>query len=430
MSTMTTVLRVARFSVALAFAAVTAVSAFATDPQNHYILPCDQPCASARWEISGNLNIARRGHTATLLPNGEVLIVGGWSPAAEGYGPLASTERYDPATGTFRLARSLSTLKYVSSATALLDGRVLVIGSNPDSSVWMAAEIYDPTTDEWSTAADPGTALDGHSAVRLLDGRVLIAGAYAPENGVDRFIGSAMIYDSKQDAWSTTGALNHPRTWHTLTLLDSGEVLLVGGTDSGDLQYTLYDAEIYNPVSGEWRVAGRTSGGGVMGTATPLPDGTVLVAGGNGGGIGGNIVFDDVEVFDPEQMTWGRFDDLSVKRYAHSATDLGDGRVLIVGGERQHGGYPWLSYETLSSVEQFDPVTGRWIAAPRLNVARSRHTATLLRDGSVLVVGGSYGPGGGPNYDDYRMFDIKSAERYRVAGPRAEPLHVPGFRGR
>jgi hypothetical protein len=165
-------------------------------------------------------------------------------------------------------------------------------------------------------------------------------------------------------------------------------------------------------------MAGNLGGGGVYHTATLLPNGKVLVAGGNGGGIGGDVVFATSEQFDPVSQTWTRTGDLSTRRYSHTATLLRSGDVLISGGILQIGSYPILQYETLDLTERFDPNTATWIGSANLNAERSGHTATLLSDGTVLVAGGiDIGP-------DLTQIPLASAELYGVTAG-AQPLQSP-----
>ena len=214
-------------------------------------------------------------------------------------------------------------------------------------------------------------------------------------------LGSAELYDPTTNTWSATGSLNAARYWHTATLLQDGRVLAVGGSNDGDLTSALSSAELYDPLFGKWSMAGDLGGGGVWHTATLLPNGKVLVAGGNGGGIGGDVVFATSEQFDPVSQTWTRTGDLSTRRYSHTATLLPSGDVLISGGGLQIGHYPTLQYETLDLTERFDPNTATWTGSANLNAARSGHTATLLSDGTVLVAGGG---------DDGPVTEINSGE--------------------
>jgi hypothetical protein len=146
-----------------------------------------------------------------------------------------------------------------------------------------------------------------------------------------------------------------------------------------------------------------------MHTATLLPDGTVLVAGGNTGGIGGDGVLASTELFDPATETWTRTGDMATPRYGHTATLLASGAVLVCGGQSQLSAYPTLQYVNHGSTEVFSRSTAAWTSSPDLNDARSNHTATLLQDGTVLVVGGVVVT------SDYESIPVGTAELFGVA---------------
>jgi N-acetylneuraminic acid mutarotase len=158
-------------------------------------------------------------------------------------------------------------------------------------------------------------------------------------------------------------------------------VLVVGGQDEGKGA----SAELYDPAKGTWRTTGSLTAARGLPTATLLPDGTVLVA----GGAGSSGVLASPELYDPAKGTWRTTGSLSTARVWHTATLLPDGTVLVAGGRNQGG-----QLEPFASAEIYDPATGTWRATGSLTTARQNHTATLLSNGTVLVVGGEEGAGG------------------------------------
>jgi N-acetylneuraminic acid mutarotase len=387
-----TILRIARGVATLVI--IAALTGFDGVRANHFILPCGSDCIP-RWVPTGSLNTARSYHTATLLQDGKVLVVGGQGPNT-----LDSAELYDPATGTWSVTGHMSRPRVDHTATLLRSGRVLVAGGeSPDFGGTATAEIYDPATGTWSPTGNMITIRSGHAATLLQDGRVLVAGGYNTD-----IIQSAELYDPGTGNWSATGNLNFARYWHSMTLLQNGEVLVARGSDDGDLASTLYSAELYDPLSGKWRVVADSNGGSVAHTATLLPNGKVLITGGNAGGIGGDHVLAISELFDPATESWSRTGDLLARRYGHAATLLPTGDVLISGGSDQIGHYPDLQYINLATAERFDATAATWGSAADLSSARYGHTATLLLDGNVLAAGGSIS---GPNYPE-----LASAELY------------------
>src|SRR5438309_1492344 len=178
--------------------------------------------------------------------------------------------------------------------------------------------------------------------------------------------------------WAPMADLNQPRAEHTATRLANGTVLISGGRDAAD--QPLASAEIYDPATGGYTLLASPLPAPVWGhTAIRLGDGTVGIAGGTGDG---GLPVAAAQLFDPATDTFTALDPMSTPRARHTATLLRDGRVLMVGGT--DGSKP------LASLEVYDPTTRTFSrASSALVLARQDHTATLLPDGRVLVAGGS-----------------------------------------
>src|SRR5438093_8655597 len=124
------------------------------------------------WVPTGNLVTARTRHTATLLPNGKVLVAGGNNGPA-----LSSAELYDPASGTWTATGSLGTARERPTATLLPNGKVLVAGrAADDTNDFKSAELYDPATGTWTATGSMATGRAYHTATLLANGKVLVAG--------------------------------------------------------------------------------------------------------------------------------------------------------------------------------------------------------------------------------------------------------------
>jgi hypothetical protein len=215
------------------------------------------------------MSVARVGHTATLLPNGLVLVAGGGS---------ASAEVYDPDTGDWNATGIMSSARSYHTATLLPDGRVLVAGGTGDSGQSLAsAEIYNPNTSTWSAARSMHVARSYHTATLLQEGWVLVVGGQYED--VSGSLESAELYNPATDVWSVTASMSDARQRHTATMLSDGRVLVAGGQE-GAWWGILTSAELYNPANNVWSTAGSTSTARSYHTATLLPDGRVLVAGG------------------------------------------------------------------------------------------------------------------------------------------------------
>jgi N-acetylneuraminic acid mutarotase len=276
------------------------------------------------WSYTGSLNTARRGHTATLLQNGKVLVAGGSDRANR----VKTAELYDPETGAWSVTGKPR--GGVGTATLLRDGKVLAVGGSGSDDVRNSAELYDPQTGTWSLPGSLHTRRYFHTATLLENGKVLVAGGFAsasgPEYG-DTF-NTAELYDPETGAWSFTGNLNAPLGAHTATLLPNGQVLVAGGY----VDDFLHSAELYDTQTGTWSLTGSLNTGIYLHTASLLPDGKVLVVGGItriGNRIGTPV---SSELYDPSTGTWSLTSNPNTPRSSHTATLLSDGNVLIVGG--------------------------------------------------------------------------------------------------
>ena len=183
--------------------------------------------------------------------------------------------------------------------------------------------------------------------------------------------------DAASGTWTLTGSLNIARLGHAATLLPNGMVLVAGGEDSaGNLPPS---AELYDPGSGTWSITGSLNNARSFHTATLLADDKVLVA----GGVDCCSLLASAELYDPASGTWSVTGSLNNARSFHTATLLPNGMVLVAGGQ-DSGGNP------SASAELYHPASGTWTITGRLNIARHSHTATLLPNGMVLVTGGEH----------------------------------------
>ncbi|HEY6929205.1 MAG TPA: kelch repeat-containing protein, partial [Thermoanaerobaculia bacterium] len=225
--------------------------------------------AAGTWSGAGDLANARDLHTATVLQDGRVLVAGGLAS-----GPLASAEIYDPATKVWTSTGSLVTARYRHTATLLSSGKVLVAGGFGDAGALASSELFDPAAGTWSATGSLATAREGHSAALLQSGKVLVEGG---DDGTNP-IASAELFDPAAGTWSATGGLIAARRNHTSTLLADGRVLVAGGF-AADLANALKSSELYDPAAGTFSASGALKGAHGLHTATLLANGKVLVAG-------------------------------------------------------------------------------------------------------------------------------------------------------
>ena len=335
------------------------------------------------------------GHTATLLPSGKLLVVGGVKSAGAG---TAAADLFDPVALTWTSVAPMNVMRSSHAATLLADGRVLVTGGSTVSSVAAkgyvnnaSAEIYDPVANTRTATPPMSDARSHHTATLLPDGKVLVVGGENVQYLVEP---TAEVYDPVANTWSAPRAQPiSPRSQHTATLLPSGLVLIDGGFDIvNGLLTPLTTAELYDPVLHTTTTTSTVDGvtstttvitGGLDFTATTpmafthyghsatrLADGRVVIVGGN---------TTQTEIYDPMAATWTTQGATAATHTSHGAVLLADGRILVAGGTQF----------AQPAAELFDPVSGAWTAAATMLITRSNPTATLLPDGSVMVCGGA-----------------------------------------
>ncbi|HSF24930.1 MAG TPA: kelch repeat-containing protein, partial [Blastocatellia bacterium] len=244
------------------------------------------------WSVTGSLNTPRILHTATLLQNGKVLVAGGDDgKGGEFSSPLHTAELYDPATGMWSFAGNLNAAIQEHTATLLQNGKVLVVGGYGSGSAINNAEVYDPDTGTWSSVGSSSTNYRlYYSATLLADGRVLIVGGHDYGGGSLRK--TVELYDPNTGRWSNTGQLNIRRMSHTATLLPNRKVLVAGGS----LFSSLVTSELYDPDTGTWSFTDNLNTPRSDHTATLLPDGKVLIVGGLRSSAGNSFSLDSVEL--------------------------------------------------------------------------------------------------------------------------------------
>jgi len=326
---------------------------------------------------TGSMLEGRVHHTATLLPEGQVLVVGGYKCNYNFFTDciLASAELYAPSTGTFASTGSMTTARTYHTATLLPNNKVLVTGGYLDGSTTSdSAELYDSVTGAFTPTATMMTARFSHTATLLLDGTVLVTGGGTDWSNSGQ-LALAEVYNPSVGAFVSTSSMITARRDHTATLLPDGKVLVAGGFGFGGSY--LVSAELYDPSTGQFDATGSMITSRMEHTATLLPDGKVLVAGGYG--IDGYLA--SAELYDSSSGTFFPTGNMAVARVGHRATLLSSGKVLIVGGFSPAGG-------RINSAEVYDPSTGIFTLTGTMTIGRTQPTATLLLDGRVLVTGG------------------------------------------
>jgi N-acetylneuraminic acid mutarotase len=334
-----------------------------------------QAAGQTSFVIANPLNIPRAQHSAILLPDGEVLVAGGLG--TNGTQAISSVELYNPVTGMWTVTNSMNNARIYPAATLLPNGKVLVSGGvdgEETENPIPTAELFDPTIGTWTFTGSPNITRSGQTATLLTNGMVLIAGGIGTGiYGSGSVLDSAELYNPATGMWTLTGSLHTGRENHTATLLPNGKVLVAGGYGGSELS----SAELYDPTTGTWANTGSLNTGREVHTATLLPNGKVLIAGGDG-----SSTLSSAELYDPTTGTWANTGSLNTGRGGHTATLRPNGQVLVAGG------YNYSDSSTFASAELYDPITGVWTYTGSMNVARAEHTATLLPTGKVLMTGG------------------------------------------
>lgn len=349
----------------------------------------------------GDLNYGRWNHTATLLPDGRVLIVGGGSTSSF----VATAELYDPISRTFTTTGSLGTARISHTATLLQNGKVLIVGGDElldsfgDTAPLATAELYDPTMGLFTATGGLHTARSSHIATLLSNGKVLITGGG----------NTAEIYDPVAGTFADTGITT--TSGHTATLLNDGTVLLAGGSDPATFSDNLSTSQLYDSSAGTLTTTGNLMSARGRHTATLLSDGKVLIAGGVVNNFNDGPLVLNSELYDPIGKSFSGTASLAVPRQLSTATLLTDSAVLVVGGNSLD---PVTGNLTpIATAEVFDDSTQNFNGAGALNTARDSHTATMLNDGTVLIAGGNGSSG-----------ILSSAELYAPPLPPPSSLQI------
>jgi len=320
------------------------------------------------------MDTARAAHTATLLPDGTVLIAGGFGGRNDTY--YASTELYDPAARALRPLPPMGARRAAHTATLLADGRVLLAGGF-DGEYLASAELFDPATGRFMPTGPMTTARSDHEAVRLADGRVLVVGGVGAGWS---FLDSAELFDPATGTFTSTGAMVEARESHTLTLLLDGRALVTGGHRGRHAAITIYDsAELYDPATGRFTPTGSMTLARHKHDAVRLPDGSVLLSG--GADARDDVApFASTERYDPATGRFAALAEMPQPRYKHRGTSvlLPNGQVLLAGGAAT----PTLYDPPTNTFRTVEGTVGR-TALTRLFA-----TATLLATGDVLILGG------------------------------------------
>lgn len=341
--------------------------------------------ATGAFTATGSMTTPRDEPQGILLPNGKVLVLGGYDA---GGNVLASAELYDPVTGTFTATSSMTVKRVAFAATLLPNGKVLIAGGTSNgvpSGNLASAELYDLTTGTFTATGSMTTSRTTYTAALLPNGKVLIAGGQSSTIGV--MLATAELYDPSTGTFSATGSMTVPRLAYTETLLPNGKVLIAGGTTNGDNTGTLASAELYDPASGTFALTGSLNTGRFYSSSAPLlPNGNVLITGGRDSMA--NII-ESAEVYNSATGTFSYAGTgMSSRHFRATEVLLANGKVLIAGGD-DNTAKPTSAAELYDS--GYPQTVGAFTSKGSMIAARGLYAETQLPNGSVLIAGGSNG---------------------------------------
>jgi hypothetical protein len=297
-----------------------------------------------------------------------------------------------------------SSSSFMSQLAALLpNGKILFAGGLDDSQNTLGtAQLYDPVAQSFTSTGNLITPLSGYVSTLLQNGTVLLIGGF---DSSDSDLATTEFYDPATGTFSSSGSMATSRRFgFTATLLNNGKVLVVGGLDSSG--NGVATAELYDPGAGAFTATGNLVTARSQHTATLLSDGRVLIAGGAHvtspqtlNNPGTSQFVPQAELYDPDSGTFSAVGNLVLARLSHTATLLPNGEVVLIGGYGDQG-LPLLP------AEQYNPATQTFSGKGSMMTARDNHTATLLNDGTVVVAGGIVGSPG--NVNTAELYDAVS----------------------
>jgi|CXWL01.1.fsa_nt_gi N-acetylneuraminic acid mutarotase len=327
--------------------------------------------ATNTWTTVAPLNQPHTAHAATLLTNGKVLVIGGDSSDFP--------ERYDPLANTWTtLTNGPAERREHLTTTLLPSGHVFIAGGSDNGvNAYTTTRPYNPFTDTWSMGPALATARRGHNTLVLANGQVLVLGGVNPTDGA---LASAELFDLNAPSFTVTAPALVDWRSHYAVVLPSGRVLFAGGHGAepaqARTQAALYDGE---STVNAWPTTAPLLTASSWGTATLLEDGRVLVVGGRSVTPSDPAGSKRVQLYSSASETWRFGPELpQASRMLHTATLLPDGKVLIVGGVDE-------TNQALAECLLFDAVTETFTPTGAMQKPRALHTATLLLDGTVLV---------------------------------------------
>jgi hypothetical protein len=335
------------------------------------------------WQEKPMSSVRGENPGIAVLQDGRVLVAGGTTVPDDGTQGLPTGELFTRGTGTTpdtvaAANGAMQIRRWHDAAVTMLDGRVLIAGGSDCAADNCAlADLFDPTTSSFKPAPQPMSLARSYvQGVLMVDGRVMLTSAAAA---------TSEIYDPKTDTFSTVPMVSPHTYGHQLVRLKDGRVMVMGGSSSSCTTLSQADVEVFDVTTNAWKSVAPMKAGRSMFTAHTLPDGRVMVFGGSSDSAGGVCnPMNEIEAYDPTNDTWTVEPyTLTVGRTWHASALVRDGTVLVMGGYTQNG-----SCAPSDSVDQVDPIAGTVQPFGTLPHPNTEWNAVTMLDGSVLGVGG------------------------------------------
>ncbi len=336
--------------------------------------------SSGAWVTIDSLLEARVGHAIVVLPNGNILVSGGEG----GYvnSRKASSEIYDLTTSKWRYTAPMNIKRFLHNLVLLKTGKILAIGGYAERS----CELFDPVTETWTmTDSIPTMRFDGQSITELKDGRILVSGGFRTSNVANsaEYLSICEIYDPVTEKWLPAAPLYVGRYNHTATLLNSGEVIIAGG--STKTVGALRSCEIYNPTNNTWSITTSLNEPRSNAASILLPNGNVFISGGDSTGV--NIIpwKKSCEVFENNiGKKWFYVENMIDRRIGHQIYYLAKtNQLLIIGGAI-------MQQSVEDTWETYDPINLRPLQYGIFPLKKifSRRNTVKLKDDRIIIAGG------------------------------------------
>lgn len=341
--------------------------------------------STKRWTVGPTFAHPSLGHTATLLADGTVLLVGGSDFDMSTTTVYSTVYSYDPTTNTLTQKASMSVPRSRHTATLLNDGTVLVVGGLTTVGATATVELYDPVANTWTLKASRSVSIGYHTATLLSDGKVFVAGG---ANAAQLAQASAAVYDPGTNTWTAAPNLAQARGNHSATLLDDGKVLVAGGYASNS---GLTSAVLYNPATNTFSNAAAMPEGRASHSATYVK-GWVVLAGGMSNSV---IAYDSSVAYNSYTNTWVSLGTLTNARSGHSGNLVGETLFALAGSDSVGGGLGVGDSLKLTTLIDADDYAGAalglpsWEATATLAEGRIMHKMIVLNNGKVLATGGA-----------------------------------------